>query len=92
VGIGADADQSFLGPHILTSALKKDDVAVFKTIKSVKDGTFEGGHDVTFDVASGAAGLGKISPKVPQAIVTKALQKQKDLAAGKIPNIPTAVK
>jgi basic membrane protein A len=91
-GIGADADQSFLGPHILTSALKKDDVAVFKTIKSVQDGTFEGGRDVTFDVASGAAGLGKISPKVPQAIVTKALQKQKDVAAGKVPNIPTAVK
>jgi basic membrane protein A len=91
-GIGADADQSFLGPHILTSALKKDDVAVFKTIKSVQDGTFRGGRDVVFDVKSGAAGLGKISPKVPKDIVAKALAKQKQFAEGKVPAIPTTVK
>ena len=90
-GIGADADQSFLGSYILTSALKKDDVAVFKTIKSVQDGTFKGGRDVTFDVASGAAGLGKIADKVPNDIVAKAMQKQKELAAHKVANIPTTV-
>jgi basic membrane protein A and related proteins len=90
-GIGADADQSFLGPHILTSALKKDDVAVFKTIHSVQDGTFKGGHDVVFDVKSGAAGLGKISPKVPKDIVAKVMAKQKDIAAGRV-SIPAEVK
>jgi basic membrane protein A len=90
-GIGADADQSFLGPHILTSALKKDDVAVFKTIQSVQDGTFKGGHDVVFDVKSGAAGLGKISPKVPKDIVAKVMAKQKDIAAGNV-SIPAEVK
>jgi basic membrane protein A len=91
-GIGADADQSFLGPHILTSALKKDDVAVFKVIKTVQDGTFQGGRDSVFDVASGAAGLGKISSKVPRSIVQKAQQVQQDMAAGKIKNIPTEVR
>ena len=91
-GIGADADQSFLGPYILTSALKKDDVAVFKTIKVVQDGTFAGGKDVVFDVASGAAGLGKISPKVPQDIVAKVMAKEKAMAAGQVQNIPTNVK
>ena len=91
-GIGADADQSFLGPYILTSALKKDDVAVFKTIKSVQDGTFAGGKDVVFDVASGAAGLGKISPKVPQDIVATVMEKEKAIAAGQVPSIPTDVK
>jgi basic membrane protein A len=35
-GIGVDADQSYLGPHILTSALKKVDVAVFDAIKSAR--------------------------------------------------------
>jgi basic membrane protein A len=90
-GIGADADQSFLGPYILTSALKKDDVAVFKVIKSVQDGTFKGGRDVTFDVASGAAGLGKIAAKVPQDIVAKVKQKEKALAAHQVANIPTSV-
>lgn len=44
-GIGVDADQAYLGSHILTSAVKKVDVAVFDTIKSVSDGSFEGGAD-----------------------------------------------
>jgi basic membrane protein A len=73
------------------SALKKDDVAVFKVIKTVQDGSFKGGRDNVFDVASGAAGLGKISSKVPQSIVEKVRQVQKDLAAGKIKDIPTEV-
>ena len=42
-GIGVDADQSYLGPHILTSALKKVDVAVFDAIKRAQDGKFKGG-------------------------------------------------
>ena len=33
-GIGVDADQGYLGAHILTSALKKVDVAVFDTVKA----------------------------------------------------------
>ena len=41
-GIGVDADQAYLGPHILTSALKKVDVAVFETIQSVQDGSIRG--------------------------------------------------
>ena len=45
-GIGVDADQSFLGPHILTSAVKRVDTAVFLAIKSVVDGTFKGGNIV----------------------------------------------
>ncbi len=44
-GIGVDADQSFLGPHILTSALKGVDSAVFLTAKAVQDGLFEGGDE-----------------------------------------------
>src|SRR5205809_2054440 len=37
-GIGVDADQSFLGPHILTSAVKRVDTAVYLAIKSVVEG------------------------------------------------------
>src|SRR3712207_6050315 len=32
-GIGVDADQAYLGDHILTSALKKIDQAVFTTVQ-----------------------------------------------------------
>ncbi len=64
-GIGVDSDQSFLGPHILTSATKKVDVAVFETVTSVLDGKFSGGGDTLFDVANGDVGYGKISADVP---------------------------
>jgi basic membrane protein A len=88
-GIGADADQSFLGAHILSSALKLNPVSIFQTIESVKGGSFRGGEDSVFDVKSGAVGLGKISPRVPNGIVAKVNQIQEDLAAGRIRDIPT---
>jgi basic membrane protein A and related proteins len=60
-GIGVDADQSFLGPHILTSATKKVDVAVFDTAKSVQDGGFKGGEDTVYDAKSEGVGYGKLN-------------------------------
>jgi basic membrane protein A len=90
-GVGADADQSFLGPHILSSALKLNPVSIFQTIESVREDAFRGGEDAVFDVKSGAVGLGKISPRVPNEIVAKVNRVQEDLAAGRISNIPTTL-
>ena len=47
-GIGVDADQLYLGAHMLTSAVKGVDTGVFRTIKQLVDGTFHGlrQHDV----------------------------------------------
>jgi basic membrane protein A len=59
-GIGVDADQSYLGSHILTSAEKKVDVAVETVIKSVQSGKgFTGGSDATFDLKNNGVGIGK---------------------------------
>jgi basic membrane protein A and related proteins len=91
-GIGVDADQSYLGDFILTSAVKKVDNAVFQTIQDEQEGSFSGGEDVVFDVASGGVGLGKISPQVTADIVSKVQSAQDDIAAGKITDIPTSVK
>ncbi len=63
-GIGVDADQSFLGPYVLTSATKRVDRAVFLAIQSVARGTFHGG-DAVYGLDQGGVGLGKISPKIP---------------------------
>jgi basic membrane protein A len=90
-GIGVDADQSFLGPHILTSATKRVDTAVFLAVKSVKDGTFKGGN-VTYGLKDNGVALGKISPKVSAADVKKVQQIRADIISGKISNIPTVVK
>jgi basic membrane protein A len=64
-GIGVDNDQAFLGPHMLTSATKKVDVAVFDTIQAVVDGSFEGGGDTLYDVANDGVGYGEVSPDAP---------------------------
>jgi basic membrane protein A and related proteins len=89
-GVGVDADQSFLGPHILTSAVKRVDTAVFDAIKLVVDGKFHGGN-ITFGLKDNGVAIGKISPKVPAADVAKVDQVRADIISGKITNIPTEV-
>ena len=90
-GIGVDADQAYLGEHVLTSALKKVDVAVFQTIQAVQDGSFDGGENTVFDVASGGVGLGEIASDVPADVVSQVNKVQDDIAAGKVANIPEKV-
>jgi basic membrane protein A len=90
-GIGVDADQSFLGPHILTSAQKKVDRAVFLTIESVVDGSWQGGRNLTFGLAEGGVGLGTISDKVNPDYVAQVEEIGKQIAAGAITGIPTTV-
>jgi len=48
--IGVDADQSFAGPQVITSALKPLELAVFETIRSAVDGTFQGGTNRFFGI------------------------------------------
>jgi basic membrane protein A len=81
--IGVDADQSYLGPHILTSATKKVDHAVFLAIKDVADGKFHGGNAV-YGLEQGGVGLGKISPKVPKSEVEAVDKVSSEIIAGKI--------
>ena len=90
-GIGVDADQSFLGPHILTSAVKRVDTAVFDAIKLVADGKFKGGN-IVFGLKDNGVAVGRISPKVPKSEVAKVMQIRADIISGKIKNIPDTVK
>ncbi len=90
-GIGVDADQAYLGDHILTSALKKVDVAVFDAIKRAQDGTFKGGTDVIATVENDGVGLGKLGPEGEQ--YADQIQEITDnIAAGEIADIPDTVK
>jgi basic membrane protein A and related proteins len=87
-GIGVDADQSYFGSYMLTSAVKKVDVAVFQTIQSFKKNPskFKTGYDAVFNVKNGGVGYGKISAKAPhRAQIVKAVKKiEKQIASGKI--------
>jgi len=88
-GIGVDADQSYLGPEVLTSAMKRVDTSVYDTIKQVLAGTFAGGTNTVFDLRNNGVGLGKVSPKVPAADVANVKKIAEQIAAGGIKNIPT---
>jgi basic membrane protein A len=90
-GIGVDADQSFLGPHVLTSALKGVDSAVFLTIKSLQDGAFVGGRNVVFGIDQEGVGLGTLSPKANADDVAATEKVEGEIAGGKISDIPTTV-
>ena len=85
-GIGVDQDQSFLGPQVLTSAVKKVDSGVTQTIKLVKDGKFKGGVDGLFNVKNGGVGYGKVSAKAPAraALIAKLNTWAKQIASGKV--------
>jgi basic membrane protein A len=90
-GIGVDADQAFLGPHILTSALKRVDVAVFKTIESVVNDNFQGGGINSFGLEQDGVGLGKTSPNAPADAVDQTKAQIEKILAGEI-EIPEEVK
>jgi basic membrane protein A and related proteins len=90
-GIGVDADQSYLGEHVLTSALKKVDVAVLDAIKRAQAGDFGGGTDVIATVKNGGVGIGKISA-AGQKYADQIKQVEDDIASGKISDIPDTVK
>ncbi len=89
-GIGVDADQAYLGDHIMSSALKKVDVAVFTSIQSVSDKTFKGGNTV-FDVKSGAVGIGETNTEGAK-YADQVKEVQDKIASGELADIPDTVK
>jgi basic membrane protein A len=90
-GIGVDADQGYIGPQVLTSALKKIDQAVLQTIKDTQANKFQAGTDKIFDAKSNGVGLGKVNAE-GEKYATQVQDVQKKIAAGEIKDIPTKVK
>jgi len=83
-GIGVDVDQSNLGRHILTSAVKRLDVAVFDTIEELVRGTLETGRTSHFSLRNGGVGLGAISPEVPASLVAEIEKIRAEMVAGTV--------
>lgn len=83
-GIGVDNDQSFLGPHILTSAVKRVDRSVEAVIVATDLGLYPGGTDLNFNLKNNGVAVGKISPKVPKAFITRMNAIGAQILAGKI--------
>lgn len=82
-GIGVDADQRYLGKFVMTSALKKVDVAVKLTIRQAMTGKFKGG-DHRFSLLNGATGFAAPASYVPKSIVAQAKMYERLIRTHKI--------
>jgi basic membrane protein A len=85
-GIGVDADQGYLGQHVMTSATKKVDVAVFATIDAAQKSRalFRTNYDAIFTVKNNGVGYGRISNKISPALKANVEKIRKQIAAGVI--------
>jgi basic membrane protein A and related proteins len=83
-GIGVDRDQSDLGPHILTSAVKRVDTSVFDTVQAAQEGSFAGGEDATFNLENEGVAVGKISDKVPQEFIDQMNEIGEQIKSGEV--------
>ena len=85
--IGVDQDQAALFPEydtIITSALKKVDVAVVTVSKGLIDGTQEGGQNLVLGAAEDAVGLAETHDKLPDEIYQAALALFDSIKAGEL--------
>jgi len=89
-GIGVDADQGYLGEHVMTSALKKIDEAVFTTVQEVQDGSFKAGTDTIFDVKTGGVGFGEVNAEGEKYVDQVEAQETK-IKNGELTDIPAEV-
>jgi basic membrane protein A len=90
-GIGVDADQGYLGNHIMTSAVKKVDEAVFTAVQQLQDDAFKGGQDTIFDVKSGGIAVGKTNAEGDK-FTDQVQAEQEKIASGELTDLPTEPK
>lgn len=70
-GIGVDADQGYIHPDVITSALKRVDVAVYTIIDDTEKGSYTN-NPPKFDLAHNGVGYAPPSSAVPADAAAKA--------------------
>ena len=87
LAIGVDSDQQVEAPgFILTSMVKRVDEVVFKTVKRVKDGTFQGG---IFELGLAEAGVDYVYDEhnrsmIPDSVRARVEALRAEIVAGRI--------
>jgi basic membrane protein A len=83
-GIGVDIDQSYLGRFILTSVIKRLDVALYDLVRSLEQGRFRTGGNVVFDLRNNGVGLGRFSPLVSGSMQRQLAELRAQIVRGEI--------
>ena len=81
--IGVDANQAYVGPQVVASAVKRVDVAIQKLVHADLQGRFLPGDNV-FGAFNGGTGLTGISSVVPKSIVRTVARYEAQIAHGSI--------
>ncbi|MFO7171962.1 MAG: BMP family ABC transporter substrate-binding protein [Bacillota bacterium] len=86
--IGVDSDQDGMAPgHVLTSMLKRVDVAVYDVIKRLAEGTLEAGATLRYGLDVGAVGLSEMKytrDKIPAEYLAKVEELKQKIISGEI--------
>ena len=88
--VGVDSDQYADGIYsdnksvILTSAIKKIETASYNTIKEFKEGKFDGGKILTFDITSDSVGLPAENPNLSAETISSVQKVYDELKQGNI--------
>jgi basic membrane protein A and related proteins len=71
--IGVDADQYFFGPHVLTSATKHVETAVYDSIVEFakNPAAFKTGYNVNYTAKNGGVGYGRLSTALPKKVAAQ---------------------
>ncbi len=86
-GIGVDKDQYADGLYgdksaVLTSMMKRVDVAAYEVCKLTKEGNFPGGKVMTFSIANQGVGIPQNNPNLSADIVAKVKDYEAKIANG----------
>lgn len=88
LAIGVDVDQNHVAPEtVVTSAVKGITQATYLTVKSVVDGDFQGGQNMTFGLAEKSTGIApyhSFDSVVPQAVKDAVDKATEDILSGKV--------
>jgi basic membrane protein A len=87
--VGVDLDRSGLGPHVLTSVVKRHDRAFALLMRRARDGALTG-RGIVMGLRRGGSELGRISPRVPPRVLRELAAVRRAIVRGAV-RMPPAV-
>lgn len=82
--VGVDEDRSGVGPHILTSVVKRYDRAYALLMRQAGDHRLPADRAIVMGIRRGGVELGRISPRVPTRVLRELAAVRRDLLSGRI--------
>jgi basic membrane protein A len=83
-GIGVDADQLYLGSFMMTSALKRVDVAVKELTELAEQGKLKSRVDYVYSLKNNGVGLGSVNRRVSRTLIAKTNSIGRQIGRGSI--------